>query len=331
MRVVRHLEDLEPAPSVVTVGAFDGVHLGHQALIGQVVAMARAMGWRSVVITFFPHPAVVLRGETPFYLTSPEEKRRRIARLGVDVLVQMPFTRETAQIRAADFVERLVRIGMRALWAGPDFAMGHRREGTLAVLEALGRQHGYTVHVALEFHLGGQPVRSSRVREALRRGDVRAAAELLGAPFAVSGEVIAGAGRGRQWGIPTANLAIWPEHALPANGVYAGWVDLPGGMRCMAVINIGVRPTFDQGSERTVEVHLLDWSGNLYGRRLTVHFIERLRDERRFPSAAELVAQIHRDIARARTILEAAPLRTPVEEPEQGSDLPAGGLPAGRR
>ncbi len=311
MRFAQRFEDIEPAPSVVTIGAFDGVHLGHQALIAQVVAMARARGWRSVVVTFFPHPAVVLRGETPFYLTSPEEKRAHIARLGVDLLIQIPFTLETARIRAADFIEQLVRIGMRALWAGPDFAMGYRREGTLPVLEALGRQYGYTVHIALEFHLGGRPVRSRRIREALREGDVRSAAECLGRPFSVSGEVIAGAGRGRRLGFPTANLRIWAEHALPADGVYAGWADLPGEIRRMAVVNIGVRPTFDQGSERAVEAHVLDWTGNLYGQRFTLHFIERLREERRFPSAADLVAQIHQDIARAREILRAASLLVP--------------------
>ncbi|WP_376792895.1 bifunctional riboflavin kinase/FAD synthetase [Thermoflexus sp.] len=308
MHFAQQLEAIDPAPSVVTVGAFDGVHLGHQALIGQVVAMARAHRWRSVVVTFFPHPVVVLRGEVPFYLTSPEEKRRHIARLGVDLLVQIPFTVETARIRAADFVERLVRIGMRALWAGPDFAMGYRREGTLPVLEELGRQYGYTVHVAMEFHLGGRPVRSSRIREALRRGDVRSAAECLGRPFSVRGEVTAGAGRGQSLGFPTANLRIWPEHALPADGVYACWAGLPGGIRRMAVVNIGVRPTFDQGSERVVEAHLLDWTGDLYGRPLTLHFIERLREERKFASALELVAQIRQDIARAREILNAAAL-----------------------
>jgi len=308
MRFVQRWEEIEPAPSVVTVGAFDGVHLGHQALIGQVVAMARAMGWRSVVVTFFPHPAVVLRGETPFYLTSPGEKRAHIARLGVDVLLQIPFTLETARIRAAEFVERLVGIGMRALWAGPDFALGHRREGTLEVLEALGRRYGYTLHVAMEFHLGGRPVRSRRIREALRQGDVRAAAECLGRPFSVSGEVVAGAGRGQRLGVPTANLAVWPEHALPADGVYAAWADWPGGPRRMAVVNIGVRPTFDQSRERTVEAHLLDWSGDLYGQTLTLHFVERLREERRFPSVEELIAQIRQDIARAREILGAAPL-----------------------
>ncbi|SNB70323.1 riboflavin kinase / FMN adenylyltransferase [Thermoflexus hugenholtzii JAD2] len=313
MRFVQDLEEVEPFPSVVTVGAFDGVHLGHQALIAQVVAMARATGGRAVVVTFFPHPAVVLRGETPFYLTSPEEKRRYIARLGVDLLVQLPFTPETARIRAAAFVEQLVRIGMRALWAGPDFALGYRREGTLPVLEALGRQHGYTVHVAMEFRLGGRPVRSSRIREALRQGDVRAAAACLGRPFAVSGEVIAGAGRGQRLGFPTANLAIWPEHALPADGVYACWADLPEGIRRMAVVNIGVRPTFDQSQERIVEAHLLDWHGDLYGQRVTLHFIERLREERRFPSVADLVAQIHRDVERARALLEAMAPPVPIE------------------
>lgn len=308
MRFTQRFEEIDPFPSVVTVGAFDGVHLGHRALIGQVVAMARAHGWRSVVVTFFPHPAVVLRGEPPFYLTSPEEKRACIARLGVDALIQIPFTLETARIRAADFVERLVGIGMRALWAGPDFALGYRREGTLPVLEELGRRYGYTLHVAMEFHLGGRPVRSSRIREALREGDVRGAAECLGRPFSVSGRVVAGAGRGQRLGFPTANLNIWPEHALPANGVYACWAELPDGRRHMAVVNIGVRPTFDQSSERVVEAHLLDWTGDLYEQMLTLHFVERLREERRFPSIAELVAQIDRDIARAREILGATPL-----------------------
>ncbi len=308
MRWTQRFEEIEPAPSVVTVGAFDGVHLGHQALIGQVVAMARAYGWRSVVVTFFPHPAVVLRGETPFYLTSPEEKRAHIARLGVDLLVQIPFTQETARIRAADFVERLVGIGMRALWAGPDFALGYRREGTLPVLEELGRRYGYTLHVAMEFHLGGRPVRSSRIREALREGNVQAAAECLGRPFAVSGAVVAGAGRGQRLGFPTANLRVWPEHALPAHGVYACWAELSEEIRHMAVVNIGVRPTFDQSSEVVVEAHLLDWAGDLYGRTLTLHFIERLREERKFDSAEELAAQIRRDIDQARAILSAAPL-----------------------
>lgn len=306
---MRHIHSLSDAnlnkPSVVTIGAFDGVHRGHQYLIGKLIGHARATGYVPTVLTFYPHPRMVLQGPEPgFYLTLPDDKARLLGYLGVELVITHPFNDEVRQVRAADFVDRLIRhLNMRALWVGEDFALGYQREGTVAFLRQQGTERGFAVEVVDLMDAGDERVSSSRVRAALAQGDTAEAARLLGRPYFISGTVVEGARRGRTIGIPTANLAVPEELAIPARGVYAARVPVDG-HNTAAVVNIGMRPTFEGNSALTVEAHLLDFSGDLYGRELEVHFVERLRDEQKFNGVEALLVQIERDIAVAREMLE---------------------------
>ena len=306
MRHVTSLEELGLAqPSAMTIGAFDGVHRGHQALIGQMAAEAHASGRAAVVLTFFPHPSVVLRGRRPsFYLSSPEEKAEYLAALGVDATVTHPFNLAVSQISASLFVDRLVTYAkLDELWCGPDFALGHNREGTVEFLAAEGQQRGFRVRVMPPVLIDGEVISSTRIRQTLRDGAVEQAARYLGRPFRLAGQVVEGARRGRLLGIPTANLSISDERATPAVGVYACRAEAAG-WRGQAVVNIGFRPTFDGAAARpTVEAHLLDFSGDLYGQTVSLDFIARLRPEIKFPGVEALLAQIQRDILAARSIL----------------------------
>ena len=292
-------------PAHVTIGAFDGLHRGHQALVGALVAEAHAAQQAAVVVTFFPHPSVVLRGRRPsFYLSTPDEKVAYLARLGVDAVITHPFSRAVANVPAADFVAGLVRHArLRCLWAGADFALGHNREGDVDYLRKAGVVHDFDVRVMEPVLIDGEVISSTRIRQTLRDGAVEQAARYLGRPFRLSGEVVQGARRGRQLGIPTANLAVWDEHAVPAVGVYAARARHAAGAS-QAVVNIGFRPTFAGGELRPViEAHLLDFTGDLYASTLGLDFVARLRPEMKFPGVDALVAQIHRDIASARVIL----------------------------
>ena len=310
MRLVHSFEDAQLIEdSVVTIGSFDGVHRGHQALIGQVRASALNSRRAAVVVTFFPHPSVVLGRAQPFYLTSPEEKLVQINRMGVDWLIELPFTQEMSRIRAADFVDGLIEhLHLRELWIGHDFALGYRREGDAEFLTKLGQERGFPVHAVDPLTNDGEIISSSVIRTALRAGEVAHAAKLLGRPFRVSGKVVLGDGRGKTLGIPTANLDVWQEHALPANGVYAcrAWV---GHIPYRAAANIGVRPTVTNATHRTVEAHVLDFDKNLYGLNLALDFIERLRGEQKFASVQELVTQIKSDVETTRSLLSDDVLR----------------------
>jgi riboflavin kinase/FMN adenylyltransferase len=306
-------------PTVLTIGAFDGVHLGHQQLIRSVVESARASNRRAALVTFFPLPSVVLGRAAPFYLTSNEEKLAQLERLGLDVVVIVEFTRETAQIRAAQFVNLLIEnLRMREMWIGHDFALGYKREGNAEFLRAMGvergAERGYAVHSFEPVMLDGQPVSSSRIRDALRAGDVRQANACLGRPFQLSGVVVQGAHRGRSLGVPTANLSVWAEHAVPANGIYACRVHVGGATASRdAVTNIGTRPTFDNGV-RTIEAHLLDAKrdADLYGQTMALDFIAYQRPEVKYDSVEALVVQMQEDVRMAQEIL--APSRKDVKE-----------------
>jgi riboflavin kinase/FMN adenylyltransferase len=305
-RVLLTPETRLAGPAAVALGNFDGVHLGHRALAEATIRAARAAAGASVVLTFEPHPAVILSpAHAPRVLTSLERKAELLAELGIDRLVVKPFSRTLAAMSAETFVESVLKSSLdaRVVVVGPRFRFGHKRSGTAADLE----RAGLGVEVVPEVLVGGLPVSSTRVRDALTGGAVDIAQALLGQPFGSEGAVVAGDGRGRQIGIPTANLAATGE-LIPADGVYAGWGRLRsegGGFAGAwpAVINIGRRPTFS-GGERRVEAHLLEFSGDLYGRRLRLEYWHRLRDERRFSGVAELVRQIQADIARARVLLE---------------------------
>jgi riboflavin kinase/FMN adenylyltransferase len=310
MRAVEIVRDLAPGsaqqPAVLTMGKFDGVHLGHRRLIGTAVARARELGCISAVLTWEPHPNAVLRPDSPpLLLTSLDEKIALIAALGPDLLVVAPFTQATKATGADAYMAQIcAAMPLRELWVGEDFAMGRGRAGDVHSLLAIGRELGFSVGAVAKVLVDGQPVSASRVRSLLAAGEVAGTAALLDRPFGMRGLVVEGDKRGRTIGFPTANLQIGADHVLPADGVYACRVFLEG-VGLPAVTNVGVRPTFD-GLRRTVEAHLLDWSGNLYGRTLYVEFIQRLRGEQRFNGIDALVAQIQKDADAARAVLRAA-------------------------
>lgn len=298
-------------PTHLSIGSYDGVHRGHQALVTEMVQAAEADDCLAGVVTFEPHPLRVLRPSIPLVrLTSDAERAGLLAALGLDLMCVLPFTRETANTSALDFMRSLVQhMSMRTLWIGPDFALGRGREGNAERLRRLGVELGYEVVVVPPFDLDGGPVRSSRIRTLLAdEGSVRSAAELLGRPYQVWGDVKHGAHRGRSLGFPTANLDVSPDRLIPAHGVYACWAwrestRVNGLMRGYpAVVNVGVRPSFGGGSPST-EAFLLDFEGDLYGETMGLSFIERLRGEQRFPDIGALVGQIRSDVDQARQIL----------------------------
>lgn len=296
---------------VATVGVFDGVHRGHRLLLRETVATARRLDAAALALTFDPHPDLVLRGACPPLLCDPAERLAHFARLGIEIAVVEPFNRELAELSASQFVDRLA--GGRQL-AGlvmtSESAFGRDRGGTLTAIERLGRQRGFEVARATDLQLGGRRLSSSRIREELAAGRLATVRQMLGRPYAVVGDVVAGDRRGRMLGFPTANLRPADAVALPPDGIYAARAGWGGGdlldpaQTADGVVSLGVRPTFGAG-ERTLEVHLFDFDGALYGQRLRVEFIRRQRGERRFGTAAALVEQMNRDAGRARQILRA--------------------------
>ncbi len=310
MEVVR-LDSLEPRgwpEPALAVGNFDGVHRGHQALVALAVRDARASNGTSVVLTFDPHPSRVLSPDrAPASLMTLDQKAEILAGLGVDRLAVLPFTVELSRREPEEFARDVLQhaLGARVVVVGSSFRFGRGRSGDLATLRRLGEALGFRVHGQRPVIARGGPISSTRIREALSRGDVEAARDFLGRRFFVDGTVVKGEGRGRQIGIPTANLDVVNE-TIPGGGVYACWCrvredDAP---TRPAAVNIGRRPTFG-GGVVTVEAHVLDYEGDLYGRGLHVEFEQRLREESRFPNAEALVAQIRRDIADARRVLRA--------------------------
>jgi riboflavin kinase/FMN adenylyltransferase len=317
MQRLARLEDLPRGrPAYLAIGSFDGVHRGHQAVLRTLVSAARRDGASAAALTFSPHPASVLHPErAPAQLTTGEDRAARIAALGVEFLVELRFDRDLAAVPAEGFAHRFLREmgGVARAFVGPDFRFGRGAAGTAATLEAA----GIAVTTVGPVVVGGQPVSSTRIRAALADGRPALAARLLGRPYDVPGVVVAGEGRGRRLGFPTANVAVPEELVKPAAGVYAVWggredgpapgppprglpaADRPG------VANLGLRPTF-RGRGLRLEVHLFDFDGDLYGTRVRVAFLRRLRGERRFPTAEALAERIRRDAARARRLLEAA-------------------------
>lgn len=299
----RHDDD---APVVLTIGNFDGVHLGHAALLEEVGARARKSGAQTALLTFDPHPRCILDpAHCPQSLTTLEEKRDLLAARGLDRLVVLGFTREVSAWRAQQFCDMLVAsFDLRALVVGHDFALGHRRQGDVAFLRDYGEQQGFPVYQVDAVRGGEGAVSSSRIRSLVAEGDVAGAAALLGRPYFMDATVEHGEEVGRHLGFPTANLSIAGDKCLPAPGVYAMWVRVSDAWH-VAAANVGYRPTFG-GDRLTVEAFLLDFSGDLYGRAVRAVFVERLREERAYSSVDELVAQIGRDVVQVRSLLGAS-------------------------
>jgi riboflavin kinase / FMN adenylyltransferase len=312
MHHYRTLEGLNLDNAWATIGSFDGVHRGHQSLIKQMVAGAHAGGNQAVVVTFYPHPAVVLRGiQEPYYLTSPDERADLLHDLGVDAILTLKFDRGLASQSAEEFMTNLSQhTGLRQLWVGPDFALGKGRQGTPLVLQEIGKRLGYTVKIVEQVSVGEERVSSSQIRSLISNGKVNEAANMLGRLYGVKGEVIHGDGRGKDLGIPTANLQVWPERLLPANGIYATWV-VRGNERLASVTNVGVRPTFDDHTNLPrIEAFILDFNQDIYHEQIEVEFVEYFRPEIRYTSIDDLMEQIHKDIEQAREVLSHA-TRTP--------------------
>ena len=293
--------------TALTVGVFDGVHRGHRHLLAWLKDRAAWRGLASGVITLHPHPALVFDPLAPIvYLTTLEERLDLLRAGGVDFVLPLTFTPEVAQLSARDFAALLRdKLRMRFLLIGPDFALGRKREGNAEVLTQLGAEMGFEVETAGPLVEGGRVLSSSAVREALAAGDMGTVGNLLGRPFSLHGPVVRGVERGRIMGFPTANIAVGSGMALPEFGVYATRAHL-GDAAYKSVTNIGRRPTFDDG-ERTVEVYIMDFAGDIYGRELRIDVLKRLRGETRFADPHELSEQIRRDVADAQEYLESQP------------------------
>lgn len=289
---------------VVTIGNFDGVHRGHQQLFQLLKDRAQALGGQAVVITFDPHPIKIMQPERQLpLLTTTEQKLRLLAALELDVVIVHPFSREFGALPARDFVQHYLvdRLGVLEVIIGHDYRFGRNREGNINLLRQLGAEKGFRVRVVDAIRIDDTVVSSTLIRQLIKAGEVKRAQVFLGRPYEVTGEVIHGYGRGsRLLGYPTANLKVDNE-LLPATGIYAVRATLAG-KTYDAVANIGVCPTFGN-QELTLEVHILDFQEDIYGQRLAVEFVARLREERRFNDVAALVAQIERDVAAARQIL----------------------------
>jgi riboflavin kinase / FMN adenylyltransferase len=294
--------------TVVTVGTFDGVHRGHRAVLDEIGRRAEATGRRSVLVTFHPHPLRIVRPEAaPPLLTTPVEKKEILAESGLDWAVFLDFTPALSRLTPRQFVERVLvdRIGVSELVIGYDHGFGHGRTGDADTLRAVGRELGFSVDVVPPVLLGEDSISSSRIRRAVASGDMAGAAGGLGRFYSARGVVVRGDGRGRGLGFPTANLHIGdPDKLLPPAGIYAVFVVVRGVGRLLGALHLGPRPTF-QGSLPTVEVHLMDWEGDLYGEEIRIDFVEWLRDVLPFGSVRALVDQMRLDVARARSLLEA--------------------------
>lgn len=302
MRIVRGLPPVPPeaSASAVALGVFDGVHLGHRAILGLAVARAAAGEMRSIACTFDPHPMEILQpGRAPLPITTLDERLALIEGCGLDVAVVLPFTRELAAMEPEAFVKDVLvtRLGARDVVVGFNHRFGRGARGDAEMLRSLGERLGFRTHVAEPLMVDGVAVSSTEIRAALQRGDLPVAVRLLGRAYTLSGTIAHGAGRGRTLGFPTANL-VPTRPVLVAAGVYACMAEVAG-RKERAVVNVGIRPTFGE-TTLAVEAYLLDFAADLYGQTMTLTFVSRIREERRFPSVDALTAQIEADAAEAR-------------------------------
>jgi len=289
----------------VTIGSFDGVHRGHQLIIHRLVKSAREAGAPAVVITFYPHPAVVLgKKANHYYLSHPAEREEMLKQLGVDEVITLAFSRELAALSPEEFLTPLKsHLGMKELWVGYDFALGRNRAGNTQRLSELGEEFGYELKLLDPFQQDDKVISSSLIRDCLANGDMEAANNMLGRTYSLTGTVVVGDGRGRQIGFPTANLSFWEEKLVPRNGIYAGWAWVEG-RRYGTAINIGLRPTFgDDLLHPRVEPFILDFDCDIYGEEIRVEFLKFLRPEARYDSIDRLIAQIFKDVENTREVL----------------------------
>ena len=312
MQILRDLETCPrpPVGTAVTIGAYDGVHLGHRAVIATVRNLAADRGLETAVVTFDRHPASVVRPDSaPRLLTDLDQKLELLEETGVDYTLVVHFDEERSKESAEDFVREVLVgcLNAKLIVVGADFHFGHQRRGNVPLLEQMGRELGFEVLGLALVGPNGAPARdeeqvsSTAIRRALVAGDVALAAKLLGREHEVRGIVERGDGRGREWGFPTANVAVPEDILLPADGIYAGWYERPDGECVATAISLGRRPTvYEAQPYRLLEAHLLDWEGDLYGETAKVRFVERLRDELKFDSVDALLAQMHRDCDEAR-------------------------------
>ena len=293
-----------PNGSVVCIGAFDGLHIGHRALVGHAVARARASGVPAVALSFEPLPREFFAADAPPpRLQLPRMKLGALSMLGVDHVGLLRFNASLASLSPEDFVQRLLvaRLGAREVWVGPDFRFGRARAGNLDLLRKMGGELGFSAHTIAPVEVDGAPVSSTRIRAALQSGDFATATRLLGKPYSIAGRVVHGKQLGRTLGYPTANLRF--ANKTPAlRGIYATWVHGVGALPWPSVSSFGTRPTVD-GKEPLLEAHLFDFDGDLYGKLIEIEFVARLRDEEKFPDLPTLVVQMDRDAAQARHIL----------------------------
>lgn len=297
MRIIRHPQKEKLHRPVVALGTFDGVHRGHQKIITAAVKCARRIKSHSAVITFDPHPQEIIVPQRGLrLLTTLREREGLLAELGADSVIVFNFNRRLQQMSYASFVKRYLvkRLGVRWVFVGYDYAFGRERKGSVEGLRKLGARSGFGVTVIPPVKTDGQPVKSGRIRELISSGEFARALKMLGHPYRINGKVVKGEGRGKELGFPTANLKIDKRKLIPAQGVYVGFVD---GKKC--VVNIGSHPTFG-GDHNLVEVHILNFKGNLRGKLLAVDLFRRLRDEKQFSDAEELRSQIKKDIVCAK-------------------------------
>ena len=303
MSVEQELANIAPdRHTILTIGVFDGVHTGHRYLLERLIQRAKEEAALSGVVTFAPHPQAVLNpGSRPPMLCDLSTRIKSLRDLGLSIIAVLSFTPQLAQLGARDFVWLLKKhLKMQGLMIGPDFALGKGGEGDTDFLRSLGQELAFSLEIVTPFSVNGEMVSSTAIRRALAQGDTKKVRRLIGRYFTVGGRVVSSSRRGRLLGFPTANLDIGTEQALPVNGVYATIAQI-GGERLLSVTNIGTRPTFGD-SQKTIETHLLDYSGDLYDKELKVSFVQRLRDEKRFASSQELKEQISKDIEAAQAL-----------------------------
>jgi len=304
MRHYHSLEEVSTKNAWLTIGVFDGVHRGHREIIQKLTQNAHVLHAPAVVLTFDPHPASVLTGQDIKCLTTPDERADLLASLGVDIVITQKFTHDLSTVPAQEYMSRLKgALDLGHLLIGYDFALGKGREGNAARLSEIGRQLGYSVEVISALSDDSGVISSTEIRKLVATGNVTEAAKLLGYSYAIGGEVIHGAGRGRKINFPTANVDYPKQKATPSNGIYACWAYL-GEEKFMAATNIGINPTFTPERQiPSLEAYLLDFDRDIYGQYLKLEFVARIRDELKFESVEALIEKIHNDVDVTRSIL----------------------------